>query len=352
VKVRVLVVDDSATVRRMLVELLGRDPGIEVVGQEADGRAALSAVKTLLPDVVTLDLMMPKMDGIEAVRAIMTERPTPIVVLSGASNRGALRTFDALAAGAIDAVEKPEHGLADPAWAAGFVRTVKIAARVKVVPHLHPPSQPAAPLPEDVPAAGHGAPRIVALGASTGGPTAVAHVLRSLGPRFPLPILVVMHLHPAFGDALVDWLGTVAPQRVGWVTHGVALSALQPQVYVAPADTHVAATENALTLERGPVIHGVRPSIDRTFLTLAAHHGSSVVAALLTGMGRDGASGLLALRRAGARTAAQDEATSVVWGMPGEAVRLGAAEEVLPLDGIGPWICKQLAGTRRAGRRR
>jgi two-component system chemotaxis response regulator CheB len=346
VKVRVLVVDDSATVRRMLAELLARDPGIEVVGQEADGRAAVAAVKALLPDVVTLDLMMPRMDGIEAVRAIMTERPTPIVVLSGASNRGALRTFDALAAGAIDAVEKPQHGLSDAAWAASFVETVKIAARVKVVPHLHPQVQPA-PLPEIVPAQGHGAPRLVALGASTGGPTAVAHVLGSLGSRFPLPILVVVHLHPAFGQALVDWLGTVAPQRVGWVTHGAALSALQPRVYVAPADAHVVVTPSALHLERGPDLHGVRPSVDRTFLTLAAHHGSSVVAGLLTGMGRDGAAGLLALRRAGARTVVQDEATSVVWGMPGEAARLGAAEEVLPLERIGPWICKQVAGTRR-----
>jgi len=339
-KVRVLVVEDSVTVRNHLCELLAADPGIEIVGQAGDGKQAIELCRRHRPDVITMDMMLPLMSGLAATEYIMAHCPTPILVVSASINRGELfKTYDALAAGAVDVLEKPRGNDSDAAWERGFVATLKLVSRIPVITHPRARLGAAARTPRfapvDAPNGGrHG--HIVALGASTGGPGAIIEVLRAIPPGFSLPLLVVLHINEPFGAAFADWLDAQTRHRVAFARDGDAIASAAGRVVMAPPGHHLIVREGRLRLTQDAERHSCRPSVDVLFESLAHEYGASGIGCLLTGMGRDGARGLLEIRQAGGRTIAQDEKTSVIWGMPREAVLLGAAERVLPLDEIGP----------------
>ncbi len=345
-KIRVLVVEDSMTVRKHLIEVLGGDPDLEVVGEGGDGKEAIELCQRLRPDVLTMDMMLPVMTGLAATEYIMAHCPTPILIVSASTNRGELfRTYDALAAGAVDVLEKPTEGDAEDDWERRFLSTVKLVSKIKVITHLRGKLGPRerassgpAPAPFDALAE---RPRcaVVAIGVSTGGPAAIQQILRELPPRFPLPILLVIHIGEPFGVALAEWLDGQSPLRVAYAKEGEPLPPRgEGRVIMAPPDVHLIVRGERLRLIATPERHSCRPSVDVLFESLARELGDRALACLLTGMGRDGAAGLLEVRRAGGMTLAQDEATSVVFGMPREAILLGAAERVLPLDRFAPTI--------------
>jgi len=342
--IRVLVVEDSLTVRRRLCEVLATDPALEVVGEAADGKQAIERCHALRPHVVTMDMMLPIMSGLGATEHIMAHCPTPILVVSSSTNRGELfKTYEALAAGAIDVLEKPRGTEPDGAWERHFIATVKLVSRIRVVTHLRARlgalGQPriaslATALP--MPSRPQHNYEIVVIGASTGGPAAILEVLRALPSPFPLPVLFVLHIGEPFGAAFAEWLDGQTGIRVSYAEDGDLVSAKAGRVTMAPPDSHLVVRNGRLRLTQDPVRHSCRPSVDILFESAAREYGPSAIACLLTGMGRDGATGLLEVRRAGGFTVAQDEETSVVYGMPREAVILGGAEQVLPLLQIGP----------------
>jgi two-component system chemotaxis response regulator CheB len=352
-KIRVLVVDDSLTVRKRIVEVLAADPDLDVVGEADDGKAAIAMCQSLRPDVITLDMMLPVMTGLAATEYIMAHCPTPILVVSASTNRGELfRTYEALAAGAVDVLEKPTGDEADEAWERRLIATVKLVSRIKVITHLRAKLRAPAPrgrvLTELDSHHDSSRWRIVAIGASTGGPAAIVEILRGLPSTFPLPILLVIHIGEPFAAAFADWLDGLSPIRVAYATDGEALPSVgNGRVILAPPDRHLVVRQGRLRLTRDPERHSCRPSVDVLFESLARESGDQTAAVLLTGMGRDGAAGLLDVRRAGGTTIAQDEATSVVFGMPHEAIKLGAAERVLPVGDIAPAL-RMLAGNAGA----
>jgi two-component system, chemotaxis family, protein-glutamate methylesterase/glutaminase len=347
-RLRVLIVDDSLTVRRRLAEAFAFEPSCEVVGEATDGQQAFDQCQRLRPDVVTMDLVMPKVDGLRATELIMAHCPTPIVVLSAAENRTeGLRTMDALAAGAVDAVDKPS-GLLDSKWMQMLLSRVRVASRVRVITHVRarlrqetPHAPPRVPAPQ-VP------PRLLVIGASTGGPAAVRHILRSLPAGFPLPVLLVLHITEHFDTAMAEWLEAQSGLVVRNAVDGEALPMPgQMTVRMAPGNRHLVVRSGRLRLVDGPERHSCRPSVDELFESVARELGAAAIGCLLTGMGRDGAEGLAALRRAGAATVVEDESSCVVFGMPREAIRLGAAQHVMELTEIPPL----LVALARAGAR-
>jgi len=345
--IRVLVGEDSTTVRKRLIEILDSDPEIEVVGEASDGKAAIELCESLRPDLVTLDMMMPVMSGLAATEYIMAYFATPILIVSASTNRGELfRTYEALAAGAVDVLEKP---LDDPdEWAARFISTVKIVARVRVITHPRARLVANGFLRTPSPAfTSNGAStlQVLGIGASTGGPGALLDILRCFAPPFPLPILVVLHLNEKFGSAFAEWLDGQSPLRVSYARDEERVAAAIGRVVMAPPGMHMLVRGGRLRLTMDPERHSCRPSVDVLFESLATEYGGAVLGCLLTGMGRDGASGLLGIRGAGGRTIAQDEATSVVYGMPREAALIGGAERVLPLGQIGPAVNRAVGVT-------
>ena len=339
-KIRVLVVEDSLTVRKYLVDVLNNDPGFQVVGEAEDGKQAIELCESLRPDVISLDMMLPVMTGLAVTEYVMAYFPTPILIVSASLNRGEVfKTYDALTAGAVDVLEKPTGELPEGEWEKAYLRAIRLVSRIKVI--THPRGRLAnrgqAGQQAWLPAAGSGPYRCVAIGASTGGPGAVVRVLKALPPNFPLPILLVIHIGAPFGVALTEWLDTLSPVRVVTAIDGQLLPEVgQPQVILAPPDRHLVVRNRRLWTTSDPERHFCRPSVDVLFESLARELGDTTIACLLTGMGRDGAEGLRAIRRASGMTLVQDEQTSVVFGMPREAIQLNAACSVLPLQEIGP----------------
>lgn len=343
-KIRVLVIEDSLTVRKRLLEVLAADPDLEIAGEAEDGKRGIELCQQLRPDVVTLDMMLPVMSGLAATEFIMAYCPTPILIVSASTNRGELfKTYEALAAGALDVLDKPLGDELDDAWERRFVATVKLLSRIKVITHprgrLSPMGQPPrGDTAVQAPAAEQQAPprlRAAAIGVSTGGPAALIEILRGLPHGFPLPILLVIHIGKLFAPAFAEWLDGQSQVRVSYAADGDPLPPFgQGRVLMASPDSHLVLRQGKLRLTQDPERHSCRPSVDVLFASLAQELGAGCAACLLTGMGRDGAEGLLAIRRAGGRTIAQDEATSVVFGMPREAILLGAAEQVLPLHKV------------------
>jgi two-component system chemotaxis response regulator CheB len=339
-RIRAAVIEDSTTVRKRLVEVLSSDPEIEVVGEAADGRAGFELCARLRPDVVTMDMMLPVMTGLEATEQIMAHCPTPILIVSASTNRGELfRTYEAMAAGAVDVLEKPRGDDSDDEWAARFLAAVKMVSRIRVITHLRGRlvSRAAARFPTTT-SLSRRPFLLAAIGASTGGPAAVVTVLRALPVDFQLPVLLVLHIGSPFGASFAEWLDTQIGREVRLAEDGMPLSAVGARVMMAPPDRHLVLRGGRLHLTTDSERYSCRPSVDVLFESIAHEIGAAAVACLLTGMGRDGAAGMLAIRRAGGFTIAQDEATSVVYGMPREAVLLGGAELVLPLPEIGPTL--------------
>ena len=342
-KVRILVVEDSPTVRKRLVEIVGSDPELELVGEAADGRSAIEICERSRPDIVAMDMMLPIMSGLAATEYIMAHCPTPILVVSASINRGELfKIYEALAAGAVDVLEKPTGAEAEGVWEHRFLATVKLVARIRVITHprarlsglrrLAPVVATTAPI-APCPARKYS---LVAIGASTGGPRAIVEILRGLPAQFQLPVLVVLHINEPFGTAFADWLDGQTSRRVAHPNDGAPVSSAIGRVLVAPGGRHLVVRDGRVHLTSDPERHSCRPSVDVLFESVAAEYGASAAACLLTGMGRDGALGLLKIREAGGMTMAQDEATSVVYGMPREAAMLGAAQQILRIGDIAP----------------
>jgi two-component system chemotaxis response regulator CheB len=333
--IKVLVVDDSAVVRRLLSDALTGEPDIEVVGGAGDPFIAREMILRLEPDVITLDIEMPRMDGISFLRRVMAHRPMPVIIVSSLTRSGSAATIDALRAGAIDVLTKP----GGPA-SVGELAT-RLKERVRAVRGMTPAGLArAAAAHADAPAVmpavhfdnrrrGNG---IVAIGASTGGPRAIETLLTRLPAESP-PIVIAQHMPAGFTKAFAERLDRVGNIRVSEAAGGEALEA--GVAYVAPGGYHmvVEARGGRLTtrLHEGPPRHHQRPAVDELFNSLARLRGVAIVAALLTGMGADGAEGLLALRKAGAETIAEDEHSCIVYGMPREAIARGAALHVAAL---------------------
>ncbi|MCJ2117853.1 chemotaxis-specific protein-glutamate methyltransferase CheB [Methylobacterium sp. J-001] len=344
--VRVMLVEDSLVVRELLRYIVSRDPRLELVAAVASGEEALSSLQAVRPDVISMDIRLPGIDGLETTRRIMAEHPTPIVVVADAVEDSSLRiSMNALRAGALSVVEKPVATThAGYEAVAGEICTqLRIMAQVPVIRRrpigtewagrtsaasFAPPADPIGQ-----------APSLLAIGASTGGPPALARVIGALPKTFPLPVLVVQHMGAAFMEGFANWLDSVVALPVSLAQDGER--AEPGRVYVAPGDRHLEiGSGRVMRVVATEAVSGQRPAATVLFRSLARQVGASGIGVLLTGMGEDGAVGLADMHRAGAQTVAEHESTAVVYGMPAAAVRLGAARSVLPLDRIGDHVLR------------
>jgi two-component system, chemotaxis family, protein-glutamate methylesterase/glutaminase len=339
--IRVLVVEDSPLVRAFLIAGLSSDPDIEVVGTASSGEEALEAVERNRPDVVTMDVHMPKMNGLDATRRIMETCPTPIVIVSGIADvTSKANAFRAVEAGALAVLETPfgpghpEHEGA----VAELIRIVKLMSEVRVVrrwPRLRPADVARGILPSEIQfstAAGT-QPRLVAIGGSTGGPPVIQTILSGLCKEFPMPVLVVQHMAAGFTRAFVEWLAQSLPLPIE--VAGPGQRVVPGRVYVAPEGLQMAVGKHGqVSLHKDEPENGLRPSVSYLFRSIAGSYGRDAIGILLTGMGKDGAAELKLMKEQGAVTIAQDRESCVVHGMPGEAIRLGAATYVLPPEKI------------------
>lgn len=337
---RILVVDDSAVARRLIVRILERDPELRVVGEAVNGEQAVAMAERLRPDVITMDIHMPVMDGLEAIRSIMEQSAVPVVVVtSSASPEDTALSFEAVKAGALTVIEKPKGpgSLEFETQAELLLNAVTDMAGIKLVTRRprrgailkRPRSSPEAPTRRRV--------DVVAIAASTGGPAALATVLGDLPADIPVPILVVQHISEGFDSGFARWLDTMTPLKVMLAQ---PRHFLRPgQVVVAPNGRHLGVSRNLqVILDNSPPMGGHRPSASYLFQSVAKSCGPSALGVILTGMGADGSPGLVQMKSAGGWIIAQDEATSVVYGMPGRSVEAGAVDRVLPLEEIAPEI--------------
>jgi two-component system, chemotaxis family, protein-glutamate methylesterase/glutaminase len=340
--VRVLIVDDSATIRRLLEAVLSRDPEIEVVGAAPEPAVARQMMKDLNPDVITLDVEMPHMNGIEFLEKIMRLRPQPVVMVSTLTQKGAEVTLAALELGAIDYYAKPTENVVAllEAGAADLCEKVKNAAKARVRPHITRTAP--ATKPTDAGAAFDPGNRMIAIGSSTGGVEALIEVLTNFPENCP-PTVITQHMPAHFTTSFAQRLDRLCRPRVAEAADGAPLKA--GQVYLAPGGARhleVVGTPGAMRcrLFEGDTVNGHRPSVDVLFRSVAKLAKERAIGVELTGMGRDGASGLLEMRQAGASTIGQDEASSVVYGMPRVAFEIGAVQTQLPLEKIGQEIIR------------
>jgi two-component system chemotaxis response regulator CheB len=336
--IRVLVVEDSPVVREFLTYILGSDPDIEVAGTAHNGEEAIEAVERIKPDVVTMDIHMPKMDGFDATRRIMESNPRPIVVVSGSSTREEVAiTFHALEAGALAVVPRPK-GIGHPdheVTAKELIQTVKLMSEVKVV-RQWPRSKAGRAVPSAPQVRTRKAPaevRVVAIGASTGGPVVLQTILSMLHKDFPVPVLIVQHIAPGFTEGFVEWLAQSSGFPVHIAVQGETM--LPGHAYVAPDGFQMGVrSEGRIALSTDEPENGLRPSASYLFRSVAQVYGPHAVGVLLTGMGKDGAGELKLLKERDALTIVQDQESCIVYGMPGEAMKLGAATYVLPPEKI------------------
>jgi two-component system chemotaxis response regulator CheB len=361
-KVKVLIVDDSALVRQILTEILNRDPGIEVVGSATDPFAARDKIKKLNPDVLTLDVEMPRMDGLTFLSNLMRLRPMPVVMVSSLTESGASVTLQALELGAVDFVTKPKVDLAHTLddYALEIREKVRMAARARVQERRGSPGTSAAPVVPTRPQAStekytadvilqRDGPRrpfkttesIIAIGASTGGTEAIKEVLIRL-PQYCPGVVITQHIPEAFSGPFARRMDSISALSVCEARDGQQV--MPGHAYIAPGDRHLMLMRDGARyvcrLNDGPPVNRHRPSVDVLFRSVAANAGLNAVGVILTGMGDDGAQGLKEMHEAGSPTIAQDEQTSVVWGMPGQAVKLGGVDKIMPLETIPAQIMR------------
>ncbi|MGY1594747.1 chemotaxis response regulator protein-glutamate methylesterase [Geodermatophilus sp. SYSU D00708] len=353
--IRVMVVDDSVVVRKIVTDVLSQDPAIEVVGTAVNGRIAVGKLEQLKPDLVTMDIEMPEMNGIEAVRAIRATRSrVPIIMFSTLTERGAAATLDALSAGANEYVTKPAN--------VGSVAASMESVREQLIPKIKAltgrpvtagpiRAAAAAPVRAAVPAPRQGAvkqPAVLVIGSSTGGPEALAKLLPQLPATLPVPVLLVQHMPPVFTRQFAQRLDRLCPLRVVEAVDGTPLA--PGTVHLAPGDHHLtvrgAARGLVTALGQGPAENFCRPAVDPLFRSAVDAYDGAVLGLVLTGMGSDGRVGAGRIREAGGSVVVQDQATSVVWGMPGAVASAGLADEVLPLDRIADAVLRRLAPAR------
>jgi len=334
--IRVMVVDDTSTVRDMLTAIMHTAGDIEVVGTASNGKDAIRIVKRIHPDIVTMDIDMPQMNGMEAIQHIMREAPTRIIVVSGLMHNEVELTFKAIQTGAVTAIRTPK--LSDPETCNQLIQTIRLMADVPVVhrwdkkkEHKILQAMPAESLPiderdfRDI--------SIIGIAASTGGPGAVATILRPLSAHFSIPILVVQHVTKGFATGMANWLNGETKLKVSLAKSGDIPHS--GTVLLAPDDQHMSVTANGrVELNQQAPYKSLRPSANYLFHSLARYYGPRALGIILTGMGDDGAEGLKAMRQAGAKTIAQDEQSSVVFGMPREAILIEAAGQVCSLEQI------------------
>jgi two-component system chemotaxis response regulator CheB len=362
----VLVVDDSALVRKILTELLGSDPGIEVVGSASDAFIAREKIKSLQPDVLTLDVEMPKMDGVTFLRNLMRLRPMPVVMVSSLTDHGAEVTLDALAVGAVDYLPKPKVDLAATLgdYREELIDKVRTAAAARVRAYDSRHDAPATPtvgkaltadavLQKAAPLNFRTTDRLIAIGASTGGTEAIKEVLVGMPADAP-GIVIAQHIPKAFSTPFAERMNRSCQMTVCEAEDG---QQIRPgHVYIAPGDRHLVIVRSGARwickLDDGSPVNRHKPSVDVLFRSVAQQAGRNAIGVMLTGMGKDGALGLKEMHDCGSPTIAQDEATSVVWGMPGSAVEVGAVDDVLPLGRIADRIlslAEAMDVTRHAG---
>lgn len=361
-KIRVLIVDDSALVRQLLSNMLESDPDIEVVGTAQDPYVAREKIKSLNPDVLTLDVEMPKMDGVTFLSNLMRLRPMPVVMVSSLTERSAEVTLRALELGAIDFVSKPKvdlaHTLED--YRDEIIAKVKMASRTSVRTPAAVERAPVAPrhnadvvLRRESPAHFRTTEKLIAIGASTGGTEAIKEILVRLPPDAP-GVVISQHIPEAFSAPFAARMNRESPMTVAEARDGQQI--LPGHVLIAPGNRHLLVVRDGARyvcrLSDGPPVNRHRPSVDVMFRSVAQNAGPNAIGVILTGMGEDGAAGLKEMQDAGAATIAQDERSSVVWGMPGEAVRLGAADRVMDLYEIAAAILRlaDAQPPRQAGR--
>ena len=348
-KIRVLIVDDSAVARRAIRDALARDSEIEVVDVACDAFVAREKILKLQPDVITLDLEMPRMDGLTFLRILNEHHPLPVVVVSSLTPQGSAKALEALAAGAVDVVAKPNGSQTLGEVAQHLAYHVKAAARARLRPRKLETGATAEPVAPSVSAGEFSERRVILIGASTGGVEALRFLLPRLPDGLP-PIAVVQHIPPNFSRLMAERLNELCPFEVREAVEG---DSLRPGLcLVAPGDFHLMLVRYGrgyrARLTQSPPLHHCRPSVDVLFRSAAEHAGAQAVAALLTGMGSDGARGMQALRAARARTLAEHEDSCVVYGMPQAAIKLGVVDQVAPLEGMPQAILQALAQPVRA----
>lgn len=341
--IRALVAEASTGTRRLLLEILRADPEIVVVGEASDGAGAVAMTEQIRPDVIVMDAELPVLNGFGATKQIMIERPTPIVIVSAVPNvHHADLSVLALRAGALAILPKPTAPFSgiDQEERQRFVTTVKAMSQVKVVRHW-PAREPINRHQTAVGGMLQPRSKVIAIAASTGGPAAIQGLLSQLPAEFPAPILLVQHIATGFIEGFASWLNTVCSVRVKIAEDGEPLTART--VYIAPDDHHLGISpKRTILISNAPPIGGFRPSATFTFESVAQASGRAAVAIVLTGMGRDGVDGLQAVRQRGGKVIAQDEATSVVFGMPAAAIADGYADAVLPLPAIAPRLLQMV----------
>jgi two-component system, chemotaxis family, protein-glutamate methylesterase/glutaminase len=339
-RIKVLIVDDSLFMRAAIKKILDGDQRLEVIGTAKDGLEGVERVVSLKPDVVTMDFNMPKMDGAQAVREIMKRRPTPVVMVSSHTREGARETFEALSAGAVDFLTKPSGEVSADMQNIGPTLIAKVLGAAVAMPRPMVPATPPPPKPLPMMTWPPSGPRVVIIGVSTGGPAALSRVIPALPGDVDFAIIVVQHMPHGFTSALAERLNSQSAIVVQEAKQGDRPR--QGLVLVAPGDRHMEFGSNGVVqITDGAEVNGCRPSVDVTMKSGAKAFGRRAAGVIMTGMGKDGAEGMSAIKAAGGKTLAQDRDSCVIYGMPRAAVEAGAVDDIVPLDDIAPWLLRK-----------